>query len=331
MLSINNDQIEKIGRCISTLELKESYMNRPFITFDASNAFKSNAYIFASAICHQTHALRNETKNLIGWNYIEYVFTKLAETESKLLDLSYINSLSSEELADNLKRQFPLNDDNNLSSLDKAVERADLMKNIAAIILEHGCSNSLEFLNAITTNSTQSINKLYDSLSKMSAFSDPFRKKSTLFIKLLNQSGVVSFSDLSQIQPLMDYHMQRLLLRTGCVKILDEKLAKKLKKRESLESDTEVREACIEAIKRISDVSGKSVLDLDDLFWAIGRSCCNKAILCDSGKCDKSPCTLTTIAEITNHNKCVLQDGCEGYLRNELRQYWEPAVNTDYY
>lgn len=327
-IRINEDQTRDIGKCIKGTQFKASYVNRPFVTYSAKAEWKSNAYMMASAVCHQTHNLRNETSNLIGWNYIEHVFRGLAEDNNPFLDFNNLNVMSAEEIGYILASFFPLNSESIESTLDNPFERGMLIKDLVTYVVGLGNGSSYEF---VQDQAGQSLENLYDGLSKMQAFSDPYRKKSTLYIKLMHQSGLIELDDIMSVNPLMDYHMQRLLLRTGCVEILDEELSRKLKNRDALASDSDVRKACIDAIVKISSASGISILDLDDLFWAIGRSCCNKEILCSSGKCDKSPCTFTTIVDDPKHVSCILQEGCRGYKTASLKDYWEPNVTTEYY
>ncbi len=86
----------------------------------------------------------------------------------------------------------------------------------------------------------------------MEAFVDPMKKKSTIFIKLLEQGGLIEVKDPENYLPMMDYHMQRVLLRMGCVEITDESLTRALKEKRILTSDTEIRSKCCDAIKIIS-------------------------------------------------------------------------------
>lgn len=48
----------------------------------------------------------------------------------------------------------------------------------------------------------------YEELSKVEAFSDPFRKKISFLIKLLEDAGLENIKDQENMIPIMDYHMQ---------------------------------------------------------------------------------------------------------------------------
>lgn len=330
-IEINMQQLNKVAESISSIGISDEHANRPFIVFESTKELKTKAYLFCSAICHQTHSLRNESKNLIGWNYLEYVFEHLAKKNSPLLDIDYICESPSDKLEKEYAQEFPLSDSDTQSSLDKISERVELIKDIAQYIKKAGYESVLDMFNQSEGKLIGHDSGLYSQLSKMRAFKDPLRKKSTLFIKLMNQSGLIQVKDPENIEALMDYHMQRLLLRTGCVEVNDPSLMMQLKNKEHLLSDEEIRRTCVQAIKRIGFESKKSVLELDDLFWAIGRSCCNEKILCVDMVCNKTPCTLTMVSDITNHKTCVFDGQCKGSTHQEYRDYWEPMVATDFY
>lgn len=330
-VSLDLNRAELIAKCIEHITFKASYLNRPFISFEADNHKKANAYLYAAAICHQTHNLKNETHNLIGWNYVEDVFRKLAESGHEMLDFQFIEKTDVSSLSNMLESLFPRNSDSDETSLEHALDRAELIKNAVSKLNKMGYKSAIDLTNKSKGQVKSGEFALYKTLSSLRAFEDPYRKKSTLFIKLMYQSGLLKELNVNDLEPLMDYHMQRLLLRTGCVTINESDLSVKLKKRQQIESDDEVRSKCIDAIRKISESSGVSLLDLDDIFWAIGRSCCNQHILCTSGKCDKTPCTVTTIVDIPHQHKCMLKNGCKGFVDPSLRDFWEPQVKTDFY
>jgi len=330
-VSINIKQIEHISKTLKDIRIRDSHKNREFVTFNAKGDKKIIAYLFCSAICHQTHSLINIDKNLIGWNYLEYVFMNLAKSDSKLLDFEYINKTSEDELSIEFQQLFPESNESTLCTLDKLTERVRLIKNIGQVLQNKYKSRIENLINNSEMKLFDYGKGLYELLNDFEAFKDPLRKKSTLFIKLLFQSGIIRILDSERFEPLMDYHMQRLLLRTSCIDILDNELEQKLKNKTLLDSDIEVREKCIEAIKIISKLSGFSVLDLDDIFWGIGRSCCNNKIICRDRQCSKNPCTLNSIIHLEKHEECLFEGICVGSLNIRYQSFWEPQVNTCFY
>jgi len=330
-VSINIKQIQGITERLKNINIKDSYRKREFITFDSKREKKIIAYLFCAAICHQTQNLLNSDKNLMGWNYLEYVFLNLAKSDSKLLDIEYVNSKTEDQLTIEFQKLFPESDENPQCTLDKLSERIGLLKNIGQVLQEKYESQIEKLINKSEMRLFNNGKGLYDLLSDFKAFEDPLKKKSTLFIKLLFQSGITCVLDNERFEPLMDYHMQRLLLRTSCIDVLDNKLEKMLKNKMFLDSDLEIREKCVDAIRLISKLSGISVLDLDDVFWAIGRSCCNNKIICKDRQCSKNPCTLNSILYLEKHEHCLFEEICLGSLNTSYQEFWEPKVKTYYY
>jgi len=125
--------------------------------------------------------------------------------------------------------------------------------------------------------------------------------------------------------------MQRVLLRTGCVEVPDSDLADALRKRTLLPSDLEVRSACIDAIKIITNQAQHPITKMNDVFWTLGRSCCMEEPLCTSEKCHKDPCTFFLAMDIETHDKCIFEEVCPGKNDKLYRSYWQPEVETHYY
>jgi len=172
---------------------------------------------------------------------------------------------------------------------------------------------------------------LYEVISQFTAFSDPRKKKITFFLKLAIDAGLIRIKDPENIIPIMDYHMKRVLLRMGCVEILDEPLKMELIDHKPQESDEEIRQACIEAVRIISTVSDHSIISINDFLWPLGRSCCNERTLCSSKQCMKTPCSFNLMVDITTHDNCFFEDTCMGSKDETYRNLWEPIVNTHYY
>jgi hypothetical protein len=165
----------------------------------------------------------------------------------------------------------------------------------------------------------------------MEAFSDPLQKKSTFLIKLLEESALLKIKDHEHFIPIMDYHMQRVLMRLGCVEITDKQLHQQLIERTPINSDEAIRVACVDAFRIIADISGHPVTKMNDFFWSVGRSCCNETTLCKDKVCSKNPCTLTQIIKLNIHNFCIFEEDCKGYRDDNYRNLWQPLVDTHFY
>jgi hypothetical protein len=328
---VNEPQCKLIGERIKPLQFRKNHFERPFLAFPADDETKLRAYLFSAAICHQTHSLANKRKNLKGWSCLEDVYTSLGIANSSLLDPAFLASLSPEDLSVRLKPLF--SDDGNPENctLDRLVERSNfliqtskLLNNKYAGRVENLLARSNGFL---INNGTG----LYELLGESEAYADPLRKKSTVFVQLINSANLFKIRDPEHIEPVMDYHMQRLLLRTGCVDVLDESLRKSLLQRMHLSSDEEVRKACVEAVRVIAGISGKSYFEMDEVLWSLGRSCCKDKTLCADGVCNQNPCSFHSSFDIVEHKKCFFDGACRGKNDVSYRNLWQPVVDTHYY
>lgn len=328
---LNEEQSKLVAQKLAPLNFRKELYQREYLTFSANKETKLRVFLYSAAICHQTHTLINRKRNLVGWNYLEYAFTKLGKENSTLLDPTYLSNTSVNELADKLKPLFSEDDNPANCTLDRLEERAQFLIDIAKILNQKyngKVENILEISNGYLLNNGRGF---YDLLAEFPAFSDPLRKKITVVIKCIIEADLWNFKDLENIMPIMDYHMQRVLLRTGCVEVLDEELKKSLLERKPLLSDEDIRSVAILAVKKIAELAKKNILDMNDFFWSIGRSCCKDKTLCTEGVCDKKPCTFFFFADLPSHEHCIFEEVCKGKKDPEYRSFWQPIVDTNYY
>ena len=328
---VNNKQCELIAKRIYPLRFRKDHFERPFLTFPSDKETKLRAFLFAAAICHQTHTLINKKKNLKGWSCLEDVFTGLGKANSLLLKPEFLEKLSSIELSEKLKPLFA--DDGNPvnCTLDRLEERSNFLIQISKILLEKYGGKVENLLNKSEGFLLKNQNCLYVLLKDFEAYSDPLRKKSTVFIQLAFYANILEIKDLESIEPVMDYHMQRLLLRTGCIEVVDEELKKSLQNKEHLSSDEEVRKASVKAIRFMGKLANKDFFEIDEVLWSLGRSCCKEKTLCIDKTCNKNPCTFFSFIDIPEHNHCVFEGVCIGNNNESYRKYWQPIIDTHYY
>ena len=107
---------------------------------------------------------------------------------------------------------------------------------------------------------------------------DPLRKKANLLLLVLSRrpEGFVDLRDPQSVEPIVDYHLMRGCLRTGCVRILDPDLQARLEARTWVDAPEElaIRQACGRAIQALVDQSGTSVAAVDGFFFVNGRRRC---------------------------------------------------------
>ena len=331
MITLDRDRCHKVAGAIKTLKTRKTFYSRPFLSFDADRETKLRIYLLSAAICHQTHKLHHPDLNLWGWDYLEHGFLKMLEEKNVLLNPGYISICREPDIEGMLLAAFSPDGNPAHCSLDRIPERASMIMEICRELKQNHNSKASDL---IDQSEGLLINKgkgLYESLSQFMAFEDPLKKKISFFIKLATDAGVLRVRDSENMIPIMDYHMQRVLLRMGCIDLRDDAIRKDLAEKRQLASDSEVRTACIDAVKVIASVSGYDVLKMNDFLWPLGRSCCNTVALCEAGRCMKNPCTFEQVAELEKHHRCYFENVCRGSSDSAFRNLWEPVVDTHFY
>lgn len=330
-LNVDENVCADVAELLRRLPLRASFYDRPFLRIKAETELKLRGYFFAVAICHQTYTLHNKALNLYGWDYLEYAFHKLIAANHNFLQPGHLSEFPKNQIIKELAEFFSPDSDAVTSTLDRIDERVDLLLELEKFVDQHFQSS---YLNLVTSTSNYLINNnkgYYEILPITSAFSDPLKKKITFLLKLLEEADLIAIQDPEHFIPIMDYHMQRVLMRLGCVQINDEELKNNLINRNEIDDDTEVRSACIRAFEIISRLSGYPVTKMNDFFWSLGRSCCNESPLCEFHSCEKTPCTFFEIVDLKEHKDCYFKSCCKGYRDSSVRKLWQPVIQTHYY
>jgi hypothetical protein len=327
---VNKKQSKLVGETLKGYHIRPSFFQRPYLSLNANRETKLRIYFYAAGICHQTRSLIDKSRNLAGWEFLEDVFTKLALDDAKFLWPEYLSSISISEIIHQLQILFSDNGSPENCTLDRIEERARMLKEMAVLLNRNYGNSVAKFLDESKSLLYNNGKGYYESLSKLEAFCDPRKKKITFFLKLATDAKSLKIKDKENIIPIMDYHMQRVLLRMGCVET-DKETQDKLINKEVFSSDSEIREACIESIKIIAKTSEHGILSMNDFFWPLGRSCCSESHLCHSNKCSKNPCTFFNMVELSEHKNCIFEKACKGSHNENYRLIWEPMVETHYY
>ncbi|MGM0567051.1 MAG: queuosine salvage family protein [Bacteroidota bacterium] len=330
-VTINKELVNEIAAITSKLRIRESFYQRDFLSIDADREIIFCGFFAAVAICHQTHHLKSQKKQIYGWDYLEEGFVRLMLEEPDSLTPKKIKQRSVKEISNWLAESFSDSGNPKDTTLDRLEERAYLLKEMSEFIVDNFGGEYRKML-AETCNKLFNGGKgVYEVFPEMEAFKDPLQKKTTFLLKLLQDASLFTVQDEENLYPVMDYHMMRMLLRTGAVDIHDSNLKNKLRNREPLDSDYEIRAACAEAMKAIGLKSGHGILKMNDFYWTLGRSCCAETTLCHDKVCAKSPCTFHEVVDIENHERCALQSVCRGAEEPDFRRLWQPMVQTHFY
>jgi len=331
LVAINFEQCNLVADVLQSLDLRQDFYQREYLHLDSDRETLLAMHFFAVAICHQTHKLHHPVLDIWGWDYIEFAFVKIARNHSPLLDPAWLAKADYSEISKLLLIAFSHTGMAADSTLDRIEERATLMQEAAHQLVKFYGGKLSNFFHVFEQNLEVDGNGLYNKLSKMKAFSDSMHKKSTFLIKLLIESGLIAIADPENFIPIMDYHMQRVLLRLGCVEIVDDELRKNIQHRIALQTDEPVRSACIEAFRLIAEISEHDVTKMNDFFWSLGRSCCHETTLCIERFCSKKPCTFALIVKLTDHSTCAFENICLGAVDEKYRKLWQPVVETHFY
>jgi len=105
---------------------------------------------------------------------------------------------------------------------------------------------------------------------------DPLRKKAALLMVIMkNRPEGFLEVDEADLVPIVDYHIQRLFLRTGMVEVLAPEVRARLAARRFLEAAEEaaVRQAVFDAFEELAARSGKDIASLDFFFFSFRKRC----------------------------------------------------------
>jgi len=119
---------------------------------------------------------------------------------------------------------------------------------------------------------------------------DPLAKKANL-LALIFANRPEHFLDLrgpTTIAPIVDYHIMRTTLRTGCVAIIDADVRSRLEARAWVGAGAEasIRLASRDTIRLLCEQSGLDVASVDGFLFKLGRTVCLEA---EPPMCEKCP------------------------------------------
>jgi sugar/nucleoside kinase (ribokinase family) len=116
---------------------------------------------------------------------------------------------------------------------------------------------------------------------------DPLAKKANLLAIMLagRPEAFLRADDPASIAPIVDYHLMRGCLRTGCVRIVDPELDARLAARGWVDGVEEaaIRAASFDAIRGLVERSGRTMAEVDASFFARGRRVCLEV---EPARCD---------------------------------------------
>ena len=320
----------RIAERIRDVELKKA--RETVIPRELGRELALRVLFFFSAINYDTRGLWGVVRGRLvrGSDFLLHTLISLAEEDPSSLDPSSIAAL---ELKDFIS-WFGEAGEGRLPR--RPSERVALLRDTAERLLKHYGGSVCALLDACGGR-VGGPGGLRERLSEFKAFDDPLAKKVMVFAILARSEGLWEPVDEENITVGVDYHLQRVALRSGMVVVSDERLLQKLLFRRfvSAEEHSAIRIACLKAYKLVGHFSGRSQLDIDQLFWHLGRSCCHPGREPACG--ERAPCKhemMCSFLRATSYvcdGACPLDGACRASLEPELARLKEPKVITYYY
>lgn len=251
----------------------------------------------------------------INYDFLADALGKVIKASPDKFTASYLSKISDEELYDWLK-EYPK------KWRLKIEQRAEIIRDLNQKLLENYSGSALKLFEETKYN----IPLIYDKLDLFKAFNeDPLRKKTSCVIGEINQNNLVNLTDWEYLRPQIDYHIARVVLRNGLIKLSRDEIDMLTSFRSANESEaTNIRAKCIDALMRLSKESGQSVDDIRVMYWYVGRECCNP----DNPCCDKCSHEKTTYSK---NGGCFLNSVCQANKEKSLKSIKEPNFETTFY
>lgn len=328
MISLNKECIGALASTLQEISLPADFRQRfvPALECDAETAFL--ALCSVAAICHSTKGGLKGIANgreVRGTEYLLAAFCGAANHDPASLALSALKIIDESGLRALLSRFI----DAPTISLPDLSRRAEILRELATEI-ERFLDGRLATLLERAQGRVGGPDGFYEGMDQLSAFHDPLKKKSGVFLYFLEVTGRLHVIDTENLLPMIDYHVIRLLCRTGCIEIQSEALRHKLMTKE--EATPEEERILREAAFKIRQELGKifDVPERGELLYLLSRSYCRHAPVCVPGTIPESDSFDLYTGTVFN-GQCPFQKWCPGACHADYRDLWEPIVHTENY
>lgn len=298
LVKLDNARARKIGKLISLLKFAHSADSNPKKINRENDLFLM--YILVG-ICHQ-----------INWNFLMKALDEVRIKSPSKFTPEYLAKISHKELTTWLSA-YPKK-----KRLTKKMKRAALVQDMAKFLLEKYGGKILN-LASKSSGKMEGKNGMYALLAKTIAYGeDPLRKKATVFIDLADELNLIKFSDWENYVPPIDYHIVRILLRSGVVEVLNKQLLLKLMNYHPAikAGDLAIRQACIKAVILMAGRSPKKRKKIQGIFWVIGRDCCHEETP-NCKNCQLENCTCKRYISNNCKGDCFLKESCLAFKENK--------------
>ena len=331
-IAVNQTQCEALAQRLAEVQVRpDEFVGRPIDREEKRR--EANLFFYLIAICQSTRTLQGTLDGTWyrGWDYMVRAARRMLAQDPDYFSASRMAQMTADELlgvfSDDLAPEH--------STLDRVEERVHQLHDCARILEEH-YEGDISILYEKAKGRLQGRGGILERLSAFRAYSDPVQKKSFLFIMFAAKSGVWDIVDLDALKVAIDYHIMRIALRSGMIEVWDHDLAAKLRSRQevSAETDNRIRAAVREACDLLIEHSGRSVFDVDNILWMMGRNCCfyDHDPICGDNPCFKTDkCSFIRGIEYDCPGACLFDGICRGSREPAYRELWESTLYTEFY
>jgi hypothetical protein len=290
----------------------------------------ADCYLAWVGICQQTRTLHGFVRGqaLRGSDYLQHRFVEVLDREPEVFSAERLEKL----VPSDLQRWLSDDGDPAKSTVDRVEVRTALL-NDAGRRLREGYGGSAAGLLAASKGRLGGRTGLFARLSRFRAYRDPARKKSFLLVHLLRSLEVFEPVDPERLGLPADYHILRIFLRSGILRVRGERAAALLAGRPmSAGEDLLLRRAAVRAGFMMAEVVPLGRLDL--LLWMLGRNCCfyEHEPVCRTGPCTLAPiCSFRQSTDLDCGLRCQWEGVCLGSLDAAHAAFREPSIETDFY
>jgi len=333
-ITVNHEQARRMGQRLLDLNWKSA-------GYDTLNAAVPAGYDRRAQIDYffYTSMLLFDFKNIEtalpdgkyikGTDVFFYLCRRAGETQPDFWSAAKLASMSD----DDYLRAFSLKGDTTQPDIPRMEERIAMLRDAAHVLLTRWEGHASNLLLAYPALKSDDGGLLDTLLHSSDLNSDPLFKKVFVWLKSLDVLALWKPRDPEHVMMPVDYHVIRLALRNGTVRVEDAALAQALRTHATVSAEDEeaLRVAVMEAYHELIRSSGVSIYFVDEVFWLVGRSCCHYKRAPRCAACDYSDCTVQPAFSYTCPGVCPLATTCLGAQDESYRALLEPNIVTTFY
>ena len=332
MITIDDERCRRVAERLDRVEVRANEF-AVRVTTPEEGRREANLLFFLVGICQSTRTLQGTIDGqwYRGWDYMVRAARRALAVDPEAFTAARLVGITTREL----QAIFSDAGDPETSTLDRLEERVAQWHDAAYVLLAK-YDGDVMMLYQAAERRLEGAGGILARLAECHAYRDPVCKKSFLLTMFLVQSGAWEVQDLENLRVAIDYHIMRIALRSGIVRVQDPGLAARLRERIPVTEveDNAIREGVREACHRVVGASRQTVFAVDHILWMMGRNCCfyDHDPICGPKACTRQDaCTLVRRLDYDCPGRCLLDGVCLGSREAAYRAYWETNLYTDYY